>query len=237
MELVSRNMQFDYEHQMVEPAEAWLKSKGLMVKREFPTPWGICDLVGCSFNKHNVKKRLRLGQKKPVGSHLRVMLLSDIPEENEGPPIAPSRLAQMYSDFFDADRIFSELNRLEKDKFVQKTSSGSFYKLNGWMPLQKILVALELKLSRVHDVLHQAIANLEFADESYVGLPMEIAKRLLKSSTASSFVENGIGIVGLNPEGHKVLRSPICCRKRIDPILQAHCIERFWRHYPKGNSA
>jgi len=230
-------MQFEYEYQMVKPAEAWLKSKGLMVKREFPTPWGICDLVGCSFNKRNVNKRLRLGQKKPVGSHLRVMLLSEIPEENGGSPIAPSRLAQIYSDFFDTDRIFSELKRLERDKFIHRTPSGLVYKLNGWMPIHKKLVALELKLSRVQDVLHQAIANLEFADESYIGLPMETASRLVRSSTASSFVENGIGIVGLNPEDHRVLRLPKYCGKRIDPILQAHCIERFWRNYSKGNLA
>jgi hypothetical protein len=229
-------MQFEYEYQMAKPAEAWLKSKGLMVKREFPTPWGICDLVGCSFNKRNVSKRLRLGQKKPIGSHFRTMLLSHIPDENESHPIEPVYLTGMFSEFFDEELIISELNRLEKDKFVRKTNSGSLIKLNGWMPLHKKLVALELKLSRVQDVLNQAIANLEFADESYIGLPLETAKCLVKrNSVATSFLENGIGVVGLKPEGYKVLRLPKFRRKRIDPVLQAHCIERFWRHYPKGN--
>ncbi len=230
-------MQFEYEYQMVKPAEAWLKSKGLMVKREFPTPWGICDLVGCSFNKRNVNKRLRLGQKNPIGSHFRTMLLSHIPEENEASPINPTHLVEMFSEFFDEERIALELDRLERDKFIRKSHTGSIYKLNGWMPIHKRLVALELKLSRVQDVLRQAIGNLEFADESYVGLPMETARRLVRSSTASIFIDNGIGIVGLNPEDHRVLRLPKYCGKRIDPILQAHCIERFWRNYPKGNLA
>ena len=220
---------------MVKPAEAWLKSKGLMVKREFPTPWGICDLVGCSFNKRNVNKRLRRGQKKPIGSHFRTMLLSHIPEENQAHPIDSAHLIGIFSEFFDEERIISELNRLEKDKFIQKTNSGLFYKLNGWMPLHKKLVALELKLSRVQDVLHQAKANLEFADESYIGLPMETARCLVKSSTTSSFLEDGIGIIGLNYEDHRVLRLPKYCTRRTDPALQAHCIERFWRHYTKGN--
>jgi hypothetical protein len=228
-------MQFDYEHQMVEPAEAWLKSKGLMVKREFPTPWGICDLVGCSFNKHNVRKRLQLGQKRPVGSHLRVILLSEIPEETARHSIAPSRLAEMFSDFFETDRIVSELNRLERDRFVRRTPSGSIYKLNGWMPLQRKMVALELKLSRIQDVLRQAITNLEFADESYVGLPMETASRLVRSNAVSPFVERGIGIVGLKREDYRVFRSPKCRKKRTDPVLQAYCVEQFWRHYSKGN--
>jgi len=230
-------MQFEYEYQMVKPAEAWLKSQGLMVKHEFPTPWGICDLVGCSFNKRNVNKRLRLGQKKPIGSHFRTVLLSRIPDENEAEPIELAHLVGMFSEFFDEERIISELNRLEKDKFVQKTNSGLFYKLNGWMPLHKKLIALELKLSRVKDVLRQAISNLEFAHESYVGLPMETASRLMRSSDVSPFVDHGIGIVGLKEESCRVLRSSKHSVQRSDPIFQIHCVERFWRHYSKGNLA
>ena len=230
-------MQFDYEYQMVEPAKAWLESKDLMVKREFPTPWGICDLVGCSFNKRNVKKRVRLGQKKPIGSHFRTMLLSHIPEEDEARPIDSARLAAMFSDFFDDEQITSELDRLVRDKFVQKTPTGFFYKLNGWMPLHKRLIALELKLSRVQDVLRQAIGNLEFADESYVGLPMETASRLARSSAVSPFVENGIGVIGLDPKAYKLVMPAKQGRQGADPVLQTHCVERFWRHYPKCNSA
>ncbi len=227
-------MQFSYEHEMVKPAEAWLKSKRLMVKREFPTPWGICDLVGCSFNKQNVNKRMRLGQKRPIGSHFRTMLLSKIPEENENRPIEFTHIVGLFSEFFDEEHISLELDRLERDKFVCKTNCGSFYRLNGWMPVHKRLVALELKLSRIQEVLHQAIANLEFADESYVGLPMEIAQHLVGNNSVLSFVESGIGIVGLNLEGYRVFRSPSKSKKRVDPILQTYCVERFWRNLPKG---
>jgi len=107
-------MPFEYEHEMVEPAEAWLKAKGLMVKREFSTPWGICDLVGCSFNKHNVKKRLGLRQTKPIGSHFRVMLLSHIPDEAENRSITAHRLIGKFSEFFDEAQIMLGLERLEK---------------------------------------------------------------------------------------------------------------------------
>ena len=228
-------MQFDYECQMVEPAEAWLRSKGLMVKREFPTPWGICDLVGCSFNKRNVKRRIRLGQKKPIASHFRTMLLSRIPDKSEANPIDFAHLAGEFSDFFDSERITSELSRLERDKFVVKTRSGSYYKLNGWMPIHRRLVALELKLSRIHDVVRQAIANLEFATESYVGLPMETATRLERSSVFPLLVDRGIGVVGFYVQGHRVLKTPRVGAHSINPIVQAYCAERFWRSYPKGN--
>jgi hypothetical protein len=224
-------MQFEYEYQMVKPAEAWLKSKGLMIKREFPTPWGICDLVGCSFNKRNVNKRLRLGQKKPIGSHFRTMLLSHIPEENEAHPIDSAHLIGMFSEFFGDERIISELNRLEKDKFVRKTNCGSLYKLNGWMPLHKRLVALELKLSRVQDVLNQAIANLEFADESYVGLPKTTAENLLRRGRVGEFVDSGIGLLVLTAEKYQLLVKPKTTDVIPDKVLQSYCIERFWRTF------
>jgi hypothetical protein len=224
-------MQFEYEYQMVKPAEAWLKSKGLMVKREFPTPWGICDLVGCSFNKRSVNKRLRLGQKKPIGSHFRTMLLSLIPDENENHPIEPACLVGMFSEFFDEKRIISELNRLEKDKFIQRTQFGSFYKLNGWMPLNKKLVALELKLSRVQDVLNQAIANLEFADESYVGLPKRKAENLLKRGRVREFADLGIGLLVFTPNKCQLLVKSKPTNSTPDSVLQNYCIERFWRAF------
>lgn len=229
-------MTFNYEYQMIRPAKAWLKSKGLLIKREFPTPWGICDLVGCSFNRQNVKKRLRLGQKKPIGSHFRVLLLSQIPEKEDGPPISSIRLVKMFSEFFDNEQITLELNRLKRDKFVHQTHSGTFYKLNGWMPIHKRIVALELKLSRVRDGLRQAITNLEFADESYVGLPMQVATRLTKSSVFPLIIEHGVGVVGLDSEDYRVLRTAKCARQSTDIVLQTHCVERFWKDYLKGNS-
>jgi hypothetical protein len=227
---------FDYEHEMVKPAEAWLRSRALMVKREFPLPWGICDLVGCSFEQQNIETRLRLRQKKPIGSYFRLMLLSQIPEEKDGPPITLSRLTKVFSECFDSEQIRFELHRLRTDQFIYATSSNSFYKLNGWMPIHKRFVALELKLSRFHDVLCQAINNLEFADESYAALPLPAAANLVESGSVSLFVEHGIGIIGLDPQGYNVLRTARPSKATIDPLLQAHCAERFWRTYVKGNS-
>jgi len=229
-------MEFDYEHQMVEPAEAWLKSKGLMVKREFPTPWGICDLVGCSFNRRNVNKRLRLGQKKPIGSHFRTMLLSHIPEEAENRPITAHRLVRAFSEFFDEAQVIVALDRLQRDRFVRRTPCGLLYKVNGWMPLHRRLVALELKLSRVQDVLHQAIGNLEFANESYVGLPMPAAKRLVASKQKIQFIRSGVGVLGIDLHKCRILLKAGISKRNPDVVIQTHCVERFWRQSPIGNS-
>jgi len=228
-------MLFEYEHEMVEPAQAWLKSKGLMVKREFSTPWGICDLVGCSFNKDNVKKRLDLRQTKPIGSHFRVMVLSHIPDEAENRPITAHRLIGKFSEFFDQAQVMLELERLQRDRFVQQTPRGLFYKVNGWAPLHEKLIAVELKLSRITEVLHQAIGHLEFADESYAGLPMPTAKRLVAGKRKIEFIRAGVGILGIDSNTCRIILRSGASKSNSESVIQAHCVERFWRTSAKGS--
>lgn len=55
-------MPFLLESEIADAAIYWLHSQQLAVKREFPTPWGVCDLVAASLNRHYVAKRLRSGQ-------------------------------------------------------------------------------------------------------------------------------------------------------------------------------
>lgn len=230
-------MSFDYERQMIEPVEIWLLSQGLLVKREFPLPWGICDLVGCSFNKKNVKKRLTFGQKKTVGSHLRVALLSMIPDREQARSINLEKLHGAFAGFVDESQIGIELERLKRDKFVMQTSEGAFQRVNGWLPLHRKLIAVELKLARVDDALHQAINNLGFADESYVGLPADVAKRLISGKKKSQFADSGIGVIAVDSVRCKVLLKPNLGKASCDEVMQMHCVERFWRGYLRDTEA
>ena len=228
-------MLFEYESQMIIPAEQWLKSEGLITKKEFSTPWGICDLVGCSLDREKVRERLALGQRKPIGSQIRIIILSYIPDKKDHDSITFEDLQQKFASFIDEAKIALEVDRLVKDKFVQITSCGEFQKINGWTPLHNRIVALELKLNRLSEVLNQAINNLELANESYVGLPLENAQRLIESKKKLEFSERGIGIVGINPEKCEVLLDPHSSQLNKNQIIQMHCVERFWRTYPKNN--
>lgn len=227
-------MTFDCEHQMLNPAEQWLRSQGLATKREFSTPWGICDLVGCSLDEARIRERLALGQSKPIGTQIRVMILSRIPDQGKDRSITLPQLQNEFAGFLDRARITIEVNHLVKDKFVEVTPQGGFQKLNGWVPLHKKIVALELKLARINDALHQAICNREFADASFVGLPMETAQRLIRSKKESEFSRKGIGLLAINPKACTVLLKPNPIKSFRNQILQMHCVERFWRTRGKG---
>ena len=94
-------MAFKYESEMAAPVVKWLAGQGMQVKREYPTPWGICDLVGCSFNRTRVRKRLSLGQKQPIGSHLRVLLMWHIPDAEQHTSTSFERLHREFASFVD----------------------------------------------------------------------------------------------------------------------------------------
>ncbi len=227
-------MRFRYESEMAKIVENWLLSQGMHVKREYPTPWGICDLVGCELNKNRVRKRLSLGQKHPIGSQFRVMLLSYIPDITQSEVITFNELHEQFNSFFDKTFIEKELTKLKKDKFVHELEPGIYQKVNGWFPLHKRIVAVELKLSRISEVISQAANNLEFADETYVAMPYDKAKHLFANRVQRQLVENGIGIIGVQQECIKVLlKSKFKGDKNF--VSAMHCVERFWRTHIKGN--
>ena len=97
-----------------------------MVKHEFSTPWGICDLVGCSLNMNKVKQRLRLKQTKAIGSFLRAHLLSLIPDSKQS-SITLDALHDHFGKYLDPERVEKVRNLQEKMKPVKVDRQGLFY--------------------------------------------------------------------------------------------------------------
>lgn len=220
-------MHFALEHDMASPVLGWLLRQRLLVKDEFVLPWGICDFVGLSFDKARLRKRLELGQCRPIGPLHRIELLRRIPDIESGNSVSLSRLQS--SEFGPITDVPSELQKLIDDRFILEDRKGQFQKVNGWVPLHRRIVAVELKLSRVSEALAQAISHRAFATESYVALPTEIAQRMAKSSRASEFHASGVGILGVTKDSCKVVLPSSSLGIQIEPSIQMHCIERFWR--------
>jgi hypothetical protein len=80
---------------MTVPVWRWLTREGLLVKAEFAVPWGICDLVGLSFKKEQVAKRLSLRQHLAIGPIQRIEILSHIPDKESGESITSERLQNL----------------------------------------------------------------------------------------------------------------------------------------------
>jgi len=220
---------FRLERDMTAVVESWMGSRELAVKAEFATPWGICDLVGVRLNKHMVRKRMALGQWEPIGPASRIALLQQVPDARMG-TIAVSRLKRDFSGVMSPQQVERELERLSRARFLAEPRRGVVHRLNGWEPLHSSIVAVELKLSRIEDAYNQALCHLWFATESFVALPYDTALRLSRNPRVRRFRSNGVGILGVQADRCRVLVRPADSRRfKTNPVLQAHCVERFWR--------
>ncbi len=225
---------FRFEREMMGPAESWLASLGLSTKREYSTPWGKCDLVGLSFNSRQVRKRQRLGQVYAVGSALRVRILQDIPDASSGESVDYETLRNRFDDAIGCVSIQRELTFLLSRKFIQEVCANRFQRVNGWEPLHKRIVAVELKISRIKEAVGQASAHSSFADESYVGLPWPLAERTLAGKRIEAFKESGTGLVAIGRNKCKILLRSSLPHVQPEPVVRAHCVERFWRSHVRG---
>ncbi len=221
---------FAKESDMVMAAAKWMESNGMSVKSEFVTPWGICDLVGLSLDQRKVARRLQLEQTRAVSSITRAVVLLQIPDGKKRKSITIERLVQRCAPSIPEDVVSEETNRLISDRFVKRTRRGRLHKLNGWMPLQDRLVAIELKLSRIEEAMRQAMNNLGFTEESYVGLPAEVARRVAASASRwSDYLDAGVGLLSVARRGCEVLIPARTTQAWTDKAIQFYCVEKFWR--------
>ena len=232
---MQRGFAFRLEREMLSSAKRWLDRQRLHVKTEFYTPWGVCDLVGISLFKTRVRQRLDLGQRSPIGPLRRIALLDQIPDFESRVSVTSSQLAAGLREVYSECEINEQLDRLIANGFVISSELGRFQKLNGWAPLHKRIVAFELKLRRVDEALFQAASHLQFATESYVGLPDRVALRVVRGASIERFKRSGIGLVAVGPNRCRLLYRPRVRCAQTDPILQMHCVERFWRSHVIGN--
>jgi len=220
-------MAFRFEDEMVPPVVRWLERHRLRVRREFAFPWGTCDLVAARLNRKRVARRQALGQHRPIGPLLRIDILMHIPDESEERAVRLETLRRRYGRVVDGDTVSAEVERLVANKFVRRTRYG-LQKRNAWYPLHERIVAVELKRARVIEALEQAAQHLRIATESYVGLPFDVARRVVRDRRRNEFVNRGVGILAVSPRACSVLLrafSSSC----LDVVHQAHTTERFWR--------
>lgn len=221
---------FKRESEMTPSVVRWMKLSGLQTRREFITPWGICDLVGVTLNSKRVDYRRRLKQTKSISSITRAALLLSVPEVETTKSVSLDRLKKNFEHAIPEEVVVIEVERLITDRFVLKNKNGRLQKLNGWMPLHERLVAVELKLTRVDEAFRQAISNLGFAQESFVAFPIRTAERIAKDSSKwSRYLHEGIGVIGVGKRSCHVLVPSTPLHAIPDPAIQLYCVEKFWR--------
>lgn len=202
------------------------------VAEELPTGWGICDLVGCRFDPEKVAFRTERKQRQPLGSPEAVYIYSQLPDSDRTRTgVRREALVKRLAPYISEDRIDRALSRLEATNHIRVTRTGTFQKVNGWAPMYSRLVAVELKLSRLSEVLQQARANRAFVPESFVALPSDVARRAMKSSFADELAREGIGLLAVSEKSCRTLLDAEPTSGWLDDSLELWAVEYFWRSY------
>ncbi len=109
----------------------------------------------------------------------------------------------------------------------------------GWRPLHTRLIAVELKLSRIGEVIRQARENLHGAEESWIAMPLEIACRAAANpkhwdagETQSYGDTRWIGILGV-AANCEIIR-PARRSEWATAMAVERQVEKFWRDYRAG---
>jgi hypothetical protein len=230
-------MTFHFEAEMQAPVRQWLKAQGLITRAEFATPWGICDLVGVSFNSSSVEKRLGHGQTQTIGPASRVAILHEIPDEEDHAAITFRRLSKLFEHIVEPEFLRHQINYLTKAKFVASPKLNCYKRINGWLPLHDRIVAIELKLSRLSEAINQASAHRTFASEAYVALPRATALRVIGDRRVHQLSAAGVGLLSVERQSCEVIASPPRSASLADPVLQLAFVERFWISHLKDRTS
>jgi hypothetical protein len=219
---------FKREAEMLPPVARWMQQERLLTKAELLTPSGPCDLVGVRFWPDQVKLRLSNRQTRPIASLTRAVILQMIPDVADSRSIRLASIAKAFEGMLPAEAILAEVERLVRDRFVVRRGT-LLQKINGWVPLHERIVAVELKLTRIEDVLSQAKCHLSFADESYVGLPEDVAARVeSRASRWDRYWQLGIGLLAVSNSRCRVVRPSHPSVVSQDQALRMYMADKFW---------
>jgi hypothetical protein len=219
---------FHLEEDMTYHVKTWFESQGFDTKLEFRTPWGICDLVAVRLDDQYVESRLSLGQIKPIGPLKRVAILEEIPDNGS---LSVEEIARRTETLGIHEGLSQELRRLLAGKFLKEPTRDKYQRIQPHYSKRNRVLAVEMKLDRIEEVIGQATSNLTFATKSYVALPSVRAQRFMATPRSEEVTASGIGILSVDRGGCTVLAESKGSSGAINPAVHSHCIERFWRTF------
>ncbi len=228
---------FESEKEMVRPVIDWLRGEGYDVRSEFYLPWGVCDLVGIEVNEGKLINRLAAHQYRPIGAMLKIQLFDLLPNFGSDASLTPIQLQKKMGMRERVEDIEHALDSLKADGFAINLSRKNYQRINGWFPLQKKIVAVELKMHRVLFAHFQANLHWMFANQSFVALPRIRADRLLESDKRKLFEDTGVGVLAVTKDNCSAVLKSRPRNNSPDRVMQAHVVERFWTSMIKEHSA
>ncbi len=183
------------EKTFVKQLEDIYRKKGFLAKQEIGVGYGVADLVLVKLIPEHCAIRLKNKQLKPLLREDYFKIFRYLPEEESGKdPVTLDYLVK-HTKLSKSFLKYQILRQLERDGYIKKVNGSFYFKINGWMPIAKEIIAIEAKLKDWKRGFIQANRYKSFANKVYLALPAEKAhlvdEALLK--------KHNIGVIVFDP--------------------------------------
>jgi len=162
------------EKVFVENLEKKFISEGFLTRKEVNAGYGIADLVlvKLDYRKHNIRKDC--GQIRPLLQEAYFKILRHIPDIDDS--IEPSKFDHILKKTRLSKPLlrYNLLRQLKSYGYIKEIEKDSYFKINGWMPMAKEIVAVEAKLRNWKRGFLQANRYKAFAEKVYLAVPKTI---------------------------------------------------------------
>jgi len=213
----------------VDRLERIFRKEGYYTGREIGAGYGVADLVLVSLDTNKCSIRKGHGQSSPLLNEAFFKVLKNIPDINKRGSVEPVNLDTLIkkTKFSKGFLKYSILQELEKTGYIKMVGNNTYFKVNGWVPLAKEVIAIEAKIKDWKRGFLQAYRYKTFADNVYLAIPDD----KIKCVNFEMLTKNNVGLISFNPrtdEMRVVIES-----KRFNPLFdhkRDFVSEFFWQY-------
>ncbi|MFH1749628.1 MAG: hypothetical protein ABH837_01905 [bacterium] len=186
------------EKTFVTRLKQYYENEGYLVRREIGAGYGVSDLVLVNLDKPKCRLRKKNRQYDPLLKESYFNILKYIPDfqmDKKTKPVNTEFLSNATNISISTIK-YSLLKELLDLGYIKEEKRGYYFKINGWLPIAKDVIAIEAKMKNWKRGIYQAARYRSFADQVYLAVPPEIEhlidKKLLKKVN--------VGLLVFDPE-------------------------------------
>src|SRR3989344_6010256 len=191
------------EKTFVKQLEDVYRKKGFLTKQEVGVGYGVADLVLIKLIPGQCAIRLKNKQLKPLLREDYFKIFRYLPEEESGKNPATLDHLVKRTKLSKSFLKYQILRQLEHDGYIRKVDGDFYFKINGWMPIAKEIVAIEAKLKDWKRGFIQANRYKSFANKAYLALPADRAHLVDEALLR----RHNIGLIAFDPRESEIKKT------------------------------
>jgi len=215
------------EKSFVHKLKKLLEKDGYFVKPELGVGFGVADLVlikNNQFNKNHCLLRKQHSQKFKLLNEDYFRVLQCLPDQEKNTLVHFDEILNK-SKLSKSLLKYKILKDLEDKKYIKCVHKNYYFKVNGWLPIAKEVVAIEAKIKDWKRGVYQANRYKAFADKVYLAIPKETEHLVDKSILA----KYGVGLIVLdNKKVEKMIKISAPKNVASNENKKNYAMEHFW---------